>query len=256
MKEESLKKKLQDGQVVYGTWVRIPSPIVVEVLGNTGFDVLHLDLEHSSIEWATLDHMVLAGYKQQIPLAVRTATQNPADLYRLMDMGVSMLILPRIDTAVQCQALLKGIRYNPRGDRGIGGPVRANDWGAIGLDEHMKKAESNTLVLVQIESKEGLENLDEILQVPGIDIIYIGPLDLSQALGYPGQVEAPAVQEVIRSIAKKARNCGVAVGIHVSNQEQTAYWSTQGIQYFTIGMDVAFLRSAGLSLMDSIRYKL
>ena len=156
MLEENLRKKITDARLVYGTWVRIPSPIVVEVLGNTGVDFLHVDLEHSAIDWAALDHMVLAGYKQQIPLAVRTATQNPADLYRLMDMGVSMLILPRMETAAQCQSLLKGIRYSPRGERGLGGPVRANDWGAVGLQEHMQKAESNTIVIVQIESKEGL----------------------------------------------------------------------------------------------------
>ncbi len=238
---------------MYGTWVRIPSPIVVEVLGDTGVDFLHLDLEHSPIDWATLDHMVLAGYKQQIPLAVRTATQNPADLYRLADMGISMLILPRMETAEQCRSLLKGIRYSPNGERGIGGPVRANNWGALGLEEHRKQAESNTLVLVQIESQSGLENLDEILTVPGIDIIYIGPLDLSQALGYPGQVEAPLVQDVILSVVNKVRNHGLWVGIHVSNQEQVDYWSKQGIQYFTIGMDVSFLRAAGLNLVKNIQ---
>ncbi|WP_134699437.1 HpcH/HpaI aldolase/citrate lyase family protein [Ammoniphilus sp. YIM 78166] len=253
MLEENLRTRLMNGQAVFGTWVRIPSPIVVEVLGHTGMDFLHLDLEHSPIDWATLDHMVLAGYKQQIPLAVRTATQNPADLYRLMDIGISMLILPRMETAEQCRSLLKGVRYSPHGERGIGGPVRANDWGVIGLDDHMKQASYKTLVLAQIESRAGLENLDEILNVPGIDIIYIGPLDLSQALGYPGQIEAPAVQEAILSMVKKIRGRGILVGIHVSNQEQVEYWSKQGIQYFTIGMDVSFLRAAGLNLVESIK---
>jgi 2-keto-3-deoxy-L-rhamnonate aldolase RhmA len=252
MQEISLKNKLKEGKPVYGTWVRIPSPIVVEVLGNTGFDFLHLDLEHSSMDWATLDHMVLAGYKQQIPLAVRTATQNPADLYRLMDIGISMLILPRIESADQCKHLLSGVRYSPMGERGLGGPVRANEWGAIALDEHMAQAEANTIVLVQIESQNGLEQLDEILEVPGVDIIFIGPMDLSQALGLPGQVDAPQVKDAISKMVKKIKARGLAVGLHVSNQEQAEFWYQQGIQYFTVGMDVALLRSAGVTLIENL----
>ncbi|KAB2329558.1 hypothetical protein F7731_22200 [Cytobacillus depressus] len=249
----SMKRKLQEGKCVYGSWVRIPSPIVVEALGSVGFDFLHIDLEHSSIDLPMLDYMVLAGYSQDIQLIVRTASQNPADLYRIMDIGVSSFILPRIETAEQCAKLLQGIRYSPAGARGLGGPVRGNRWGVISLDQHMEEAEKETTVIVQIESKEGLANLDSILEVNGIDVIYIGPLDLSQALGYPGQVEHPIVQETIHSMVKTIRDKGIAVGIHASDTEQAKYWAEHGIQYFTVGMDVTLLQSAGLSLMNSLK---
>jgi len=248
-----IKKKLQEGNCVYGSWIRIPSPIAVEALGSAGFDFLHIDMEHSSIDLSMLDYMVLAGYSQNIKLAVRTASQNPADFYRMMDIGVTSFILPKIETAEQCATLLQGIRYAPAGARGLGGPVRANRWGAVPLDQHMKEAEIETTVIVQIESKEGLANLESILEVPGIDVIYIGPLDLSQALGYPGQIEHPVVQETIKSMVKTIRNKNIAVGIHVSNTEQAKYWAENGIQYFTIGMDVSLLRSAGLSLMNQLK---
>jgi 2-keto-3-deoxy-L-rhamnonate aldolase RhmA len=248
-----IKRKLQEGKCVYGSWMRIPSPIAVEALGSVGFDFLHIDLEHSSIDLSMLDYMVLAGYSQNIQLTVRTASQNPADLYRIMDIGVSSFILPRMETAEQCAKLLQGIRYAPAGARGLGGPVRANGWGVIPLDQHMKEAEKETTVIVQIESEEGLANLESILEVPGVDVIYIGPLDLSQALGYPGQIKHPKVQETIQSMVKTIRNKGITVEIHASDTEQAKYWAENGIQYFTIGMDVTLLQSAGLSLMNSLK---
>ncbi|MBP1931597.1 HpcH/HpaI aldolase family protein [Ammoniphilus resinae] len=253
MTAKVLKKKLQDGECVYGTWVRIPAPVTVEVLGSAGLDFLHIDLEHSSIDLPMLDSMVLAGYSQGIPLAVRTASQNPADMYRIQDIGITSLMLPRIETAEQCSHLLSGIRYAPAGVRGLGGAVRANRWGAISLEEHLKEAEEETIVIVQIESQKGLDNMEEILDVPGIDVLYIGPFDLSQALGYTGQVTHPKVQETILAMIQSIRKRGIAVGIHVSTEEEAKYWAEQGVQYFTISMDIAFLRSGAASLVASLK---
>jgi 2-keto-3-deoxy-L-rhamnonate aldolase RhmA len=249
----SIRQKLQNGQNVFGTWIRIPSPITVELLGSAGFDFLHLDLEHSSIDLAMIDHMVLAGYSQNIPLTVRTATQNPADLYRMMDIGITSFILPRVETAEQCETLLSGIRYAPAGVRGLGGPVRGNSWGMISLEQHLKDAEDKTTVIVQIESQKGLDNMEEILSVPGIDVLFIGPMDLSSALGFIGQVDHPSVQQIIKEMVASIKKKGIAVGIHASNQEDAVYWAQQGVQYFTVGMDISLLRSAGVSLANSLK---
>ncbi|WP_019122587.1 HpcH/HpaI aldolase family protein [Brevibacillus massiliensis] len=253
MEQNSIKNKLQAGECVYGTWLRMTSPIVVEALGSVGFDFLHVDMEHSAIDLQMLDYMVLAGTVQNVPLIVRTATQNPADLYRVMDLGVSSFILPRIETAEQCEKLLKGARYAPAGTRGLGGPVRANRWGMTPLEQHLAEAQQETAMIIQIESEPGLANLESILEVPGIDVVYIGPLDLSQALGYPGQVEHPKVKAAIQSMTETIRKRGIAVGIHASSPEQAKEWAAQGIQYFTVGMDVVLLQSAGLSLVDSLK---
>jgi 2-keto-3-deoxy-L-rhamnonate aldolase RhmA len=197
--------------------------------------------------------MVVAGYKQQIPLAVRTSTQNPADLYRYMDLGISMFVLPRIESAEQCKRLVSGIRYAPYGERGLGGPVRANDWGALPLKQQMEEAAQRTLVMVQIESQSGVDRADEILDVDGVDIVFIGPLDLSQALGVPGEVGSPTVQNTISELVQKIKNKGLVAGLHVADQEQAAYWFERGVQYFTVGMDVAILRSAGKSLVENLQ---
>lgn len=253
MTANPIKSKLKEGQCVYGSWIRIPSPIIVEVLGNIGFDFLHIDMEHSSIDLQMLDYMVLAGYRHEIPLAVRVATQNPADLYRIMDIGYSSFVLPRIETAEQCTQLLKGARYTPAGTRGLGGAVRANGWGETPLDQHLKEAEEDTLMIIQIESEEGLQNLDAILEVPGIDVVYIGPLDLSQALGYPGQIDHPVVRDTIDTLIKTIRGKGIAVGIHAATIEQAKEWAEAGIQYFTVGLDVSLLQSAGRSLLNRLK---
>ncbi|MGG1662536.1 HpcH/HpaI aldolase family protein [Brevibacillus sp. NRS-1366] len=248
-----IKSKLKEGKCVYGSWVRIPSPIIVEALGDVGFDFLHIDMEHSSIDLQMLDYMILAGYRHDIPLAVRVATQNPADLYRIMDIGYSSFVLPRIETREQCAHLLKGARYTQPGTRGLGGAVRATGWGATPLDQHLKEAEEDTLMIIQIESEEGLKNLDAILEVPGIDVVFIGPLDLSHALGYSGQIEHPVVKDTIDSLIKTVRQKGIAVGIHAGTIEQAKEWAEAGVQYFAVGMDVSLLQSAGRSLMNSLK---
>lgn len=248
-----IKSKLKEGKCVYGSWIRIPSPIIVEALGNVGFDFLHVDMEHSSIDLQMLDYMVLAGYRHNIPLAVRTATQNPADLYRIMDIGYSSFVLPRIESAEQCAHLLKGARYTPAGTRGLGGAVRTNGWGEMPLEQHLAEAEDDTLMIIQIESEEGLKNLDAILDVPGIDVVYIGPLDLSQALGYPGQIDHPVVADTIASLIKTIRAKGIAVGIHAATTLQAQTWAEAGIQYFTVALDVSLLQSAARSLVGQLK---
>ena len=250
---QSIKQQLKNGKTVFGTWIRIPSPLSVELLGSVGFDFLHLDMEHGSIDIQVLDYMVLAAKSQSIPLSVRVASQNPADLYRMMDIGINSFILPRIESAEQCAHLLAGIRYAPAGIRGVGGPARGNNWGLISLEQHMKEAEEATIAIVQIESQKGLDHIHEIIDVPGIDVVYIGPMDLSSALGYTGDVGHPIVQKTIHEMVKIIKNKGLAVGIHVSTREEAAYWEQHGIQYFTIGMDLTFLRSAAQSLVTSLK---
>ncbi len=250
-----LKEKLAAGETVYGTWVRIPHPSVVEVLAGSGFDFLHIDMEHGVIGIAELDHLLLGARASRIPAVVRVPGLDATRIGGALDMGAAGVIVPQVDRPEETRLVVEAAQFHPRGMRGMAGSCRADGYGS--RDHDMFAAESNrdTLLAIQVESREAVENLDAILEIAAddLDVIFIGPADLSQSLGAPARFDDSYLQETIRQVTQRVRSRGLAVGIHAPTPELAKRFADMGIQYIAFSMDSALLATGAKTWWKSIQ---
>jgi 4-hydroxy-2-oxoheptanedioate aldolase len=194
-----MKEKLAAGQPVFGLSVMIPSPQIVEMAGRLGFDWVLIDFEHGAISPETLQTMVMAAESSGITPIARPASHSEQEITKLLDAGVLGVQVPHINTAEEAAAVVAAVKFHPLGQRGLAVGTRSAQYG-IGLSQAEFVAQANraTLVCVQIEEVPALENIEAICAVEGVDVVFVGPSDLSQALGFPGRHDAPAVQDTMR----------------------------------------------------------
>lgn len=207
MQPNRVKKILKSGGIAMGTYVGgMADPQIVEIIGHAGFDAAFIDMEHTSFDLSTVQLMVMAAERVGVTPIVRPPGFDPAFLLRLLDMGVQGLQVPHITDANAAREAVKAVRYPPIGDRGIAGATRASNFGAIALPEHMKQSNEEITLAVMIEDMRAFEQIEDIAQVEGIDIIAIGPSDMSRALGVAGSSDHPkmaaAVERVRAALAK------------------------------------------------------
>ena len=207
MQTNRVKKIMRQGGIAIGTYVGgIADPQIVEIIGHAGFDAAFIDMEHTSFDLRDVQLMVMAAERVGVTPIVRPPGFDPAFLLRLLDMGVQGLQIPHISDANAARAVVQAVRYPPIGERGIAGATRASNFGAIPLVEHMKQSNDEITIAIMIEDMPALEQIDEIAQVEGIDIVAIGPSDMSRALGVAGSADHPklaaAVDRVRAALAK------------------------------------------------------
>ena len=205
------KKKLKTEQQI-GMWVGLANGYCAEIAANAGFDWLLIDGEHAPNDVRSILEQLQAIAPYPSQAVVRPVTGDVHLIKQLLDIGAQTLLIPMIETAEQAELMVKATRYPPEGIRGVGAALaRASRWN--NLPNYLDTADEEICVLVQIESKKGLENIDAILAVDGIDGVFIGPADLSAALGYRGHPGHPDVQKIIVDSIAKIRQAGKAAGI-------------------------------------------
>ena len=184
---------------MFGLSVMIPSPQIVEMAGRLGFDWVLIDFEHGAISPETLQTMVMAAESSGITPIARPASHSEQEITKLLDAGVLGVQVPHVNTAEEAAAVVAAVKFHPLGQRGLAVGTRSAQYG-IGLSQAEFVAQANraTLVCVQIEEVPALENIEAICAVEGVDVVFVGPSDLSQALGFPGRHDAPAVQDTMR----------------------------------------------------------
>ena len=248
----NLKERFRNGEILYGTWVRIPHPTVIEVLSACGLDTIHIDMEHGPIGTDDLNNLLLAAKSVGIPVMVRVPGQDATKIGRTLDMGADGVIVPQVNTVEEVKRVIEAARFYPQGNRGLGGACRADGYGKFSIAEFAPIANEQTLLAVQIESKQAVDHLDEILEVSrdAVDIFYIGPADLSQSLGIPGQFANPLLDKTIERIVSRVLAHGKIAGIHASESQMVKKYTAMGIHYVTSSFDVGFL-SAGAKAMIS-----
>jgi len=204
MKANRMKVKLLAGQPAYGASVMIPSPQLVEMLGASGFDWVLIDCEHGTISLETVELMVMAAEAAGITPIARPAQNTSTHILQLMDRGVMGVQVPHVNTAEDARRAIAAVKYHPLGDRGLAIGTRSSVYGFAGsMAEYTAAANRETLVCVQLEDIKAIRNADEIIAVDGIDVFFIGPSDLSQSMGHPGNPKAPEVAAAIdRTLAK------------------------------------------------------
>ena len=239
MRENTLKTIWARGEAVVNGWLSIPSSFSAEVMAHQGFDSLTVDMQHGVIDYQAAVTMLQAiSTTLTIPLA-RVPWNDPAHLMKTLDAGVYGVICPMISTREQAEALVQACKYPPRGFRSWG-PVRASIYAGADYGDH---ADAEVVVMPMIETADALKNLDDILSVPGVDAIYVGPSDLSLALGYKPRLDQTdaGVVEAQKRIVAACKKHGVVAGIHNNSAAYALQMIEQGYQFVTIASDSRLL---------------
>jgi 2-keto-3-deoxy-L-rhamnonate aldolase RhmA len=209
-----MKAKLAAGEPAFGVSVMFPSPQVVEILGALGFDWVLLDCEHGSLTPESVELLAMAAEASGMTPIARPATRSAEHISQVLDRGVLGVQVPHVVTAEHARQAVQAVKYHPIGHRTLAAGTRAARYDAQGtLADYARAANEATLLAVQIEDGEALANVDEILAVDGIDVFFIGPSDLSQSMGYPGNAKAPAVAQAIDSCLLRIRGAGKTAGM-------------------------------------------
>lgn len=239
MKPNGLRQLWAENKAALNGWLAVPSSFSAEVMAHQGFDTLTVDLQHGVADYQTAVTMFQAiGTTATTPLC-RVPWNEPGIVQRLLDAGVMGVICPMVNTRAQAEAFVSVMRYPPRGTRSFG-PIRA-------LYAHgpTYPAEANDQVVAfaMIETREALDNLDDILSVPGLDAVYVGPSDLAASLGYPPRFdpEEPAVVDAIRHIIARVKAHGLKAGIHNGTAAYAKKMIAAGFDLVTVGSDARFM---------------
>jgi 4-hydroxy-2-oxoheptanedioate aldolase len=253
IRENSLKQRLKNGEALLGTFVRSSDPAVVEVLGFAGFDFIIIDNEHTAMNLESMVNLIRASELAGMVPTVRIRQKNAAEILRVLDSGAMGVQVPQVDTAEEARRIAMWTKYAPEGERGFAASQRSAGYGSLDPVEYAVLSNENILTVCYCETKESVDNLDEILKVPGVDIIFIGPFDLSQAYGVIGQPNHPKVIEVIDGIITKVRAAGKAAGLIASDSQGTKRWMEKGVRYFAISSDLGLILSAGRGIIRDLR---
>ncbi len=236
----AFRQKLADG-LVLGPFSESMDPMFIEATGHAGMDYVILDLEHGPNTIATLGDLVRAAQVAGVLPIVRVSRDE--QIGKALDLGAGGVQVPHVTSAERARAVLDAARFAPEGHRGVCRYVRAADYSAKERFAYFREANEAVIVL-QVEGTEGLANLDDILTVKGVDVIFVGVYDLSQSLGVVGQVDHPKVTEALESIAAKCRERGVAVGTFVEDVATARQWHAKGLAYLSYSVDVGIFVDA------------
>lgn len=239
---QALATRIERRERSFGPWVDIKNASVVEILARRDFDFLMFDGEHSPIDARALGALLPAAEVHGMATLYRAPDQDSATIKQVLDAGTSGIMLPMVETADQARAIVAAARYAPVGKRGIG-PWRASGY-YDDNDAFMAAANDTTTLILQIESRKGLENLDVIAAVDGFDMLYVGPADMASSLGLPQGDWSGEMMEVFQTISRAAKAHGKALGMDMALTGHRAALLEMGFGFFTFGSDYAFLASA------------
>ncbi len=233
------KHALQAGQAQIGLWSSLSSSYTVEVIAGAGFDWLLLDMEHSPNDLENLLGQLQAAAPYPTHPVVRVPWNDMVAIKRVLDVGAQSLLVPYVSTPQEAAAAVSYTRYPPGGARGVAGTTRATRFGRI--KDYARRAQEEICLLVQVETRSGLENVEAICAVEGIDGVFIGPADLHASLGYPGEVANPKVKPMIDEALRRIRKAGKAPGILTPDEADARHWLQCGALFVAVGADVGIL---------------
>jgi len=252
MRVNRVKKALSEGKVVLGPFMKVPSPALVEIMGYAGFDFVILDMEHGPLGYETLENLVRAADLVGLTPIVRVTENNPSLILRALDVGALGVEVPHVGTRMDAERAVEASKFVPEGHRGVCRFVRAADYSSMDRYRYFEASNRETMVIGHIEGVEGVRNIEEILDVKGFDIAFIGPYDLSQSLGVPGRVDHPSVVEKMGEVVVKAGKRGVAVGTFVDDVKAAKRWIEAGVQYISYSVDTGIFYEACRGIVEQV----
>ncbi len=248
--KENFKSKLQRGEVLIGAVVSLPAPEVAEIMSLVGYDFIWLDTEHTPNNMAQVQTLMQAA-GGRCASVVRVPENADGWIKKALDMGPEGIMIPQIRTAAEAQQAVKRCLYPPAGTRGVG-LARAHQYG-MNFQGYVESANEELAIILQIEHIQAVENIEAIVQVPGIGALLVGPFDLSGSMNLLGQVNHPRVKAAIMRVVEACKAAEVPAGIFASDPETAAHWIKAGVNLIGLGIDVAYLWTAAKGALDQLR---
>ena len=244
------KQKLRQRHLQVGLFVGLASAYSIEILAGAGFDWLLIDGEHAPNNPASVLPQLQAAAPYPVQLVVRPVSHDVTLIKQCLDIGAQTLLVPMVDTAAQAATLVSAVRYPPQGIRGVGTSLaRAARWG--GIKDYALKANEEICLIVQIETREGLANLDAILAVDGVDGAFVGPADLAASMGHLGDARHPEVRAAIEDALSRISATGKGAGVFVTDTDLAERYRACGASFIAVGGDTSLLRNAAVKLVAS-----
>jgi len=239
--KNQVKQKLKEGKISIGSWIQLAHPTIAEIMAESGFEWLAIDMEHSAIGVQDMENLIRAiELGGSVPL-VRLWSNDPVLVKKVMDAGAYGIIVPMVNSREEAEKAVKSAKYPPEGERGVG-LYRAQGFGS-NFEEYKNTINQESLVVVMIEHREAVENIRDILSVKGVDGLLIGPYDMSGSYGIAGQLDHPLIKEAQRKIIVAAKEAGVVAGIHVVHPpvEQVKNRIDEGFRFIAYSTDAILL---------------
>jgi 4-hydroxy-2-oxoheptanedioate aldolase len=246
------KAKLQAGETVFGVFVRYADPTLAEFIAWQGWDFLVFDGEHGTVEPGDVENLVRVAELRGVTPIARAATNQPHVILRMMDTGAQGVHVPWVNSGAEAEQVVQSVKFHPRGIRGLASS-RAADFGMTGsLKDYVVQANRETLVVVHIETIDAVNRIDEYLSIPDLDVLFIGPTDLSHSLGLPGEKTHPDVVAAMMRVVEAVRPTGIALGTMVTSPSEAKEWQARGVHYITIGLE-GLMRGACQNYLKAAR---
>lgn len=249
--KNSFKRALREGRTQIGLWSSLSSNYSVEVIAGAGYDWLLLDMEHSPNDLESLLAQLQAAAPYATHPVVRVPWNDMVAVKRVLDVGALSLLVPYVQNAGEAKAAVANTRYPPAGVRGVAGTTRATRFGRI--KDYAKRAHEEICVLVQVETRPALDQLEAICAVEGVDGVFIGPADLHASMGYPGETANPAVLPLIEEAMRRIRKAGKAAGYLSPVEADAKRMLAAGAQFVAVGADVGLLARGAENLLSRFR---
>ncbi|MFR9670887.1 MAG: aldolase/citrate lyase family protein [Rikenellaceae bacterium] len=240
------------GEAVVGPFLKMSDPSLVEQAALAGLDFCIIDMEHGPINLETAQNLVRAAELQGMSPIIRTTDASHESILRALDIGAHGVQVPQVNSRASAESVVDGAKFFPEGSRGVCRYTRAAEYTNIDKAAHFAGSNKNTMVIIHIEGLEGVNNLSEILEVKGLDVIFLGPYDLSQSCGVPGDVTNPIVVEKMKQAVEMANAKGVKVGTFVESAQSVKFWRDLGVLYFAYSVDCGIYYNACKSIVDGI----
>jgi 4-hydroxy-2-oxoheptanedioate aldolase len=245
------KRSLARNELQIGLWSTLCSNISTEIIAHAGFDWILLDTEHSPNELPDLLRQLQAMTGGTASPVVRAAWNDPVLIKRILDIGAQSLLLPYVQTAEEARQAVQSVRYPPKGIRGVSSSSRASRYGRV--KNYLTRADEEICLMVQIETRTGLDNLESIAATDGLDGVFIGPADLSASLGHLGQLQHPETQAALHDAVQRLTRAGKAAGILTTVEADARRYIEWGYRFVAVGTDTSLLANGADALARSFK---
>lgn len=249
----NFKKKIQQEPVI-GIFSKTTDPAFIECSGYAGFDFIILDMEHGPNTIENIQNLIRAAQIAELLPIVRVKPGRLSLIGEVLDIGACGIQVPHITCADDVKNVIKFAKFYPEGERGLCCYVRAANYSSMDKMDYLYRA-NDCLIIIQIEGNEAIQNLDEIIDVSGYDVLFVGPYDLSQSLGVPGQVNHKLVEEKTMDIVRRCKQKNIVVGIFTDKERDLLRWVNIGVRYLSYSVDVGIYYNACKGILNKVKEK-
>jgi 4-hydroxy-2-oxoheptanedioate aldolase len=236
-----VKEQLEAGGTVFGTWLQTASPTVANILAHSGMDFVTVDMEHGPASFSEAEAIMYAVEAGGSTPMIRLGDGSSPNILKACDVGCQGILVAHVQTAKEASAIVRAMKFSPDGERGMAPFTRLHDWSSEELVQKLTDANRWQLAGILVEDRVGIENLDDILAVDGLDLVYLGIYDISQAIGFPGQVDHPAVLETVSSAVSCINDAGKAAGAVARDSDHLRWLLKTGFRYISYLCDTALI---------------